>query len=109
MNKPEILKGKVKEFIEYAGYSEARTFELRMFYKQPLKPEMITEYFERWKLRERNTQGKFFFVQEVEIQITEDKLFIRTYGDDIYEFPNPKTLSQFITNCIQAGIKLTWR
>ena len=29
--------------------------------------------------------------------------------DYLFNYPMPKTLSQFITNCIQANIKLTWR
>jgi hypothetical protein len=119
MNKPEILKGEVKEFIDMAYYVvfELVTHNTTPFferiiplYSQPFKPEMITEYFEGWESFEGDVLSECFRNKENEIVI----------GNAIYayshievnedKFPTmPKTLSQFITNAIQADIKLYWK
>jgi hypothetical protein len=116
MNKPVILKGEVKEFIDSItelkqGLNKEpdrhlrhsiEIIELMDFYSQLFKPEMITEYFEGW-MRDENKR---------EYRNRPDR--VKFYGDEVMVVKSStmdisKTLSQFITNCIQAGIKLTWR
>ena len=100
MNKPKILKGGVKEFIETVKFETLdelpphrnapaieimhQNFKLYLFYSQPFKPEMI-QYFDFWKAN---------YWDRIKFDFDEDNKF---------------TLSQFITNCTQAGIKLTWK
>jgi hypothetical protein len=94
MKKPTILQGEVKEFIDEI-FNELNTFPndtdginiKRNFYSQSFKPEMITEYFEE--------------------DIERNKWIV--WDDFCEKYYKQKTLSQFITNCIQAGIKLTWK
>lgn len=107
--KPEILKEEVKEFIDVVYYLiNAANFynifyKLYEFYSQPFQPEMITEYFEGWQCQKESSpvywyNGKTSFTLEIDKYLG---LHISKYL--------PKTLSQFITNCIQANINLTWK
>ena len=130
MTKPEILKGEVKEFVRIAEdeiHNFARStitenmddfYDLIAFYSQPFQPEMITEYFEGW---EKNKGEKYCVMS---ITTNADISFTRNFplkceAGWVWKYEStsmleyfeliPQTLSQFITNCIQAGIKLTWR
>ena len=90
MNKPEILKGEVKEFIDWMDFRLMTlgdcidAHKIRDFYSQPFKSEMI-QYFDFWKAN---------YWDRIKFDFDEDNKF---------------TLSQLITNAIQAGIKLTWK
>lgn len=111
LDKPTLLTGVVKEFIEMYevlqhGISGMQIFFLlmpiRYFYSQSFQPKMITQYFNGWD------EVNNIFVNE----LIEEDIFINDFGNlcvGEWDFPLPKTLSQFITNCIQAGIKLEWR
>lgn len=115
MNKPEILQGEVKELdllikeLRHRGTAWQRTllYDYTDFYSQPFKPEMITEYFEGWN----TTNGKFYFKDNSDkFEFGEDtQSSVKIVRFFPHSFFVPKTLSQFITNCIQAGIKLTWK
>lgn len=114
MNKPEFLKGEVKEFIDcytdamrqsvtredfidiYALYSR--------FYRQHFKQEMITEYFEGWE----ETPVKNGYIDRNQWQSIYG-FYQGAYNEYRPTALQANTLSQFITNCIQAGIKLTWK
>ena len=137
--RPEILKGEVREFIDWvqqdcymriydqdedgnitkdSELDEQLLFEMIPFYSQPFQPEMITEYFEGW---EKNKGEKYCVMS---ITTNADISFTRNFplkceAGWVWKYEStsmleyfeliPQTLSQFITNCIQAGIKLTWR
>jgi len=123
MNKPEILKGEVKEFndeVRNYGYSRGDIYRREMvdkFYSQPFKPEMINEYFEGWELLKHSDYCEYCLKGEDYSElINSNKDAIHFYSDSYCYFfgkdeieTRIKTLSQFITNCIQAGIKLEWR
>src|SRR3990167_5803062 len=114
--KPTYLTGEVKEFIDLQITLGARhsswaddvemTSDIREdnreFYSQQFQPEMITEYFEGWEY-------DFFYQRKCYKEVI---TFIHNSGVMFIngnQFAvSPKTLSQFITNCIQAGIKLQW-
>ena len=111
MKKPEMLKGEVKEFIIVSKWKNDNNTEiLRDFYSQPFQPEMITEYFEADEFELDSTMINLF---SKAFRIGENPFYLIGKGqNDLYEDTfgfKPKTLSQFITNCIQANIKLTWR
>ena len=116
MRKPKILVGEVKEFIEVITFcfhprqslpevikiNYEEFFELRTFYSQLFQPEMITEYFKGFEFY--NYYNSFYGYSDGIYQINfrgKELLFA--------EKIQPKTLSQFITNCIQAQIKLEWK
>lgn len=113
LNKPEILKGDVKEFVELvkSGLSIAdkrnELYDSKHFYSQPFKPEMITEYFEGWGKDKQYpmTNPRFKNINGDWLAMDSDSIRMNTIQFLIF----PSTLSQFITNCIQAGIKLTWK
>ena len=115
--KPKQLQGEVKRFIDCWDYWDRDYAKghpyfhyptgVKDFYNQLFKPEMVTEHFEGWisnegvfvseGLMESIVLGKD---KEIEYGNSEDGL---RYG--LY----PKTLNDFITNCLQAGIKLRWK
>lgn len=106
--KPKVLKGEVREFIDLPeGWYSTKVYKnCKLFYNEPFKPEMITEYFEGWeKYWEENNADNF----------TNNKNLISVYKDKSQvwfsnmHWHKPKTLNQFITNCIQAGVKLIWK
>ena len=108
MKKPEILIDKVSEFIEETSSCWGDFPAIRLikdFYSQPFKPEMITEYFDvRARMPEIN---EYEDLDGLAFRFLSEDFII--YNDSVMRFPIAKTLSQFITNCIQAGIKLTWK
>ena len=133
MNKPEILEGKVKEFVGLDMYDLIMGkgnmydlwWKLRYFYSQPFKPEMITEYFEGWVNESIPVIREIAYVNGDDFVYnnapSENLVSDWCFGKNNFNTANSKgkaillisthikTLSQFITNCIQAGIKLTWR
>ena len=98
--KPEILTGEVKEFIELAPSFEY-SYELMVkFYSQPFQPEMIMEYF----CDIERLAGEYL------LDSNKGYANFGCYGNIFgRDKSQPKTLSQFITNTIQADIKLTWK
>ena len=108
MKKPEILKGEVLEYVDLVNHNYSITQTLG-FYLQPFKPEMITEYFEGWELKGRTIA---ILDNLLSIDFYERGRFMEINGEYLarkveWTMPYPLTNSQFITNCIQAGIKLT--
>jgi len=112
---PEMIRGTdVKEFINcftdamrqsdtredfvdiYAIYSR--------FYRRKFVPEMIAEYFDGWE----ETPVKNGYIDRDKWQSVYG-FYQGAYNEYRPTALQAKTLSQFITNCIQAGIKLTWR
>lgn len=116
LTKPKLLNGDVIEptklLRQYVHYIN-EFFEIYDFIEQPFKPEMITEYFERWaNIGDKNEKENYQLFQLENTYILWDIRNIETaqfISIKSILFPTPKTLSQFTTNCIQAGIKLTWR
>jgi len=122
MNKPKLLVEAAKEFINWVQqdcyektYTELEDgdiikdsvldeqllFEMIEFYNQPFKPEMITEYFENIVTDFRG----FYRCGTNTIHIGRASMRINAE----WIFPLPKTNNDFIHNCIQTGIKLTWK
>jgi len=125
--KPEILKGEVKELnvllAEWIDISiSVYRFEINQvntFYSQPFKPEIITEYFKGWEMG-IDKEGDLYVTDNYEefSFYNDSDTSIRYMRMKYLEMPNvipeqliemPKTLSQFITNCIQSNIKLEWK
>jgi len=119
--KPKYLIGEVKEFINELDLSsickctasdDVDELEvLRLFYSQPFQPEMITEYFVGWVERTSKTKEFFsnpglmvtiYFISKNNWNIEQNRWGL------CFEYFS-ETLSQFITNCIQAEIKLEWK
>ncbi len=121
MNKPEILQGEVIEptkLLKQLQKDSQKFNEVSDFIEQDFNPKMITKYFEGWKVKNNyyeNHSEKMFdgdWIDGGNIWFSNVFILIllnpkRRY--DILKNNKPKTLSQFITNCIQAGIKLVWR
>lgn len=124
--KPKILKGEVKEFINITNaYSTEswrdaykRIMNIKKFYSQPFKPEMIAEYFDEWEIDEKEKMYIKLIITNADISFTHQFPMKCRAGwvwkyerTNVLEYFNlsPKTLSQFITNCVQAGIKLIWK
>ncbi len=104
MNKPEILKGEVKEFVDLeksigSAPLHSHYAKLRDFYSQPFEPNK----FFRWVII--GTGEDFEYNAEKRILRYEENNIITTIR---FGFPIA-TNSQFITDCIQADIKLQWR
>jgi len=123
MDKPKILTGEVKEFIDFVETKFMQypdnikvvmsTLEIKDFYSQKFRPEMVTEYFEGWELTAKIQPE--FRNEDYSITFPIDRICIFTKkqflynSDEYYNHLLPKTLSQFITNAIQSGIKLKWK
>ena len=126
--KPKQLTGEVKRFIDeviFAGItvecvkdsSYANHYnKIQDFYNQPFKPEMITEYFEGWELSDCWQRYNYFrkgetrYRQTITIGIGEMGCYpYKPNGERIDIGVKPKTLSDFITFCLAADIKLRWK
>jgi len=112
--KPKFLTGEVKEFITFyfswyksgSNISDDDMFDVCQFLSQPFQPEMITEYYKGWRKGASFWQHDVFtdYLFQMERSANGFTLNDKTQLSNL----KIKTLSQFITNCIQAGIKLEW-
>jgi hypothetical protein len=93
------------------------------FYSQTFKPELITELFEGWELKETNYKT-FNLYLEIQKDVSYWWAIIRNNkSENCYEIRRiylaserfflkgiyPQTLDHFITDCQRAGIELTWK
>ena len=123
---PKILKGKeVKEFIDFIrehitsipnrqiegafnivfkDITIGQVWSISSFFNEPFRPEMITEYF---GMRITNTEYGFAVYGEITLKMSKSIFVIDTLTES-YRLPAPKTLNDFIHNCLQAGLKLIW-
>ena len=134
LDKPKFLTGEVKEFIDWLRVYEyepkivmntrseygltknekinayedemIERRELIDFYNQPFDAKMMEKYFDGWKdLMFVRSKGKYV---GIDIYINIKKMFIYSISETL-DFPIPKTLSQFITFILSAGLTLEWR
>ncbi len=96
--------------------------QVRDFYSQPFKPEMITEYFEGWifcsvpmdkdndNYRNKAQHVRIWFYLESDWQRTmRVKVFPVDKNKQVFDFILPKTLDHFISDALRAGIELTFK
>jgi hypothetical protein len=124
----DSLKGeKVESFIDYDFPSGA----LQEFFRQEFTPGMLPEYFaeliKKLDLKDSERYKSFLFgdyriafFRKLEFsgwQVFDNDFMTISYTKEnpehkeviIVEIISPQTLDQFITNCLQAGLKLKWR
>ena len=128
MNKPKELTGEVKKFedlditmfmkernntreAELCGsmrFSSWNHNQVKLFYTQPFKPEMIEEYFEGIL----KSYDNFCFPDGNSVDCEDYEEFgmiIIDMDNSGMPFHNIKTLSDFIDACINSDIKLRWK
>ena len=84
---------------------------MRDFYAQPFKPELI-DLFEGWECITDNHLFSEYSSEEYAFNYDYKKNgTMKFYIHDVkvVEFPFPRTLDEFITDCQRAGIELIWR
>jgi len=95
------------------------------FYKQPFKPELITELFEGWEYIDLDDfliskpyepdEGHFadyeYFIEcDFPFEIYKIYHYKQELKEDLVRTPKPpRTLDEFITDCQRAGIILEWK
>lgn len=116
MKIPEQLKGKeVKKFIDLRFNGEDKLYvyliDFIEFYAQPFKPEEVSNLFEGWTFENEDElyNDKYGIIIYTNcITIIKLKSYTGLYKF-LYNLPVPKTQSDFITSCLQVGIKLYWK
>ena len=129
MNKPKELIGEVKKFEDLiksfingdpsqinsnAHYQMLiYLFKITDFLTQDFAPSMIEKYFEGWEKVDADTH-LISRVNNTDIEIYFNaEGFLEFWAIDLngldFTFPTPKTLSDFISNCLNADIKLEWK
>ena len=111
---PEILKGQpvvmfdeiFRQFHLDHYYEYPQVVKINEFLDEPFSPEMILD-FEGWE----DINGRLFTNKVWTLEIYNDCFYISEYGKKHQRFVGleSKTLSQFITCCKMAGLKLTWK
>ena len=100
-----IMSKKVHDVI---NIRETVIADVRDFYTQQFKPEMIEEYFEGWKGYGADSE---MHNQNYEWIKGKDRVSVGNSGNIYLGIKTiiPKTLSDFIDACLNSGIKLNWK
>jgi hypothetical protein len=107
---------KIDECMEFTTYmyDNYKIIDLREFYNEPFTPELITNYFKGWKMKE-NLEYSIIYVNEkynysIIYHISTDSLIIAKRDNDFniikILFPKPLVLNDFIRDCERAEIEL---
>ena len=110
------MNNKIDECLEFTTYmyDNYKITDLREFYNEPFAPELITNYFKGWKVKE-NLEYSILFVNEkynysIIYHISTDSLIIAKRDNDFniikILFPKPLVLNDFIRDCERAEIEL---
>jgi hypothetical protein len=104
-NASYALAALLKRLVEYN--------ELKTFYTQEFKTDMITEYFKGWKQVKTGRTDIDFKYESIHNYIIFEKLryWLGSTFKNYFEtsFLIPQTLQQFISDCNRANIELWWK
>lgn len=113
MTKPKELSGIVFKFEDVAYLSDnlEDNLNIREFYTQSFKPEMIEDYFEGWKLKPYLNNNSFLPVISPQKEVYYYDIHCHSIEDTFNDIVGLriKTLSDFIDACINSNIELEWK
>jgi len=115
--KPKELTGKALPFIDVIRTLSIGSLEnsnsveewvpFVSFYSQPFTPELLIELFEGWV---ESSKNYYEMEEHPDVRVSFEKTieFQSDYAESLI-FCNIQTLSDFITLCNLAGVKLKWK